>query len=81
MKRSIEDAQQRLAEKLLSRKDVSAVGIGADNGDPCLKVYLSGSSSRKSIPDRYDGHPVRVVGGGPFRAQGNGSAGPAAGGA
>ncbi len=75
MKRSIEDAQQRLAEKLLSRRDVSAVGIGADNGDPCLKVYLSGSSPRKSIPDRYDGHPVRVVGGGPFRAQENGPAG------
>ena len=75
MKRSIEEAQQRLAEKLLSRRDVSAVGIGADNGDPCLKVYLSESSSRKSIPDRYDGHPVRVVGGGPFRAQANGPAG------
>ena len=74
MKRSIEDAQRRLAEKLRSRRDVSAVGIGADNGDPCLKVYVSGPPSRRSIPDRYDGHPVRVVGGGPFRAQGNGPA-------
>ena len=72
MKRSIEEAQQRLAEKLLAHRDVSAVGIGADNGSPCLKVYLSGSASRRSIPDRYDGHPVRVVDGGPFRAQGNG---------
>lgn len=74
MKRSIEEAQQRLADKLLTRRDVSAVGIGADNGDPCLKVYLSGRSSRKSIPDRYDGHPVRVVDGGPFRAQDSGPA-------
>lgn len=81
MKRSIEEAQQRLAEELLSRRDVSAVGIGADNGDPCLKVYISGPTARKPIPDRYEGHRVRVVGGGPFRAQENGPPGPAADGA
>lgn len=75
MRRSIEHAQMRLADKLMGRRDVSAVGIGADNGEPCLKVYVSGSRGRKPIPDRYEGHPVRVVRGGPFRAGDDASAG------
>ena len=79
MKRSIEDAQERLANDLLRRRDVVAVGVGADNGAPCLKVYVSGRGDRRSIPSRYEGHPVQVVGGGPFRAQTNDPAGPAAG--
>ena len=74
MKRSIELAQERLANDLLKRRDVVAVGVGADNGEPCLKVYVSGRGNRRSIPRRFDGHPVRVVGGGPFRAQDDGSA-------
>ncbi len=74
MKRSIEQAQKRLANDLRSRRDVSAVGIGAHKGEPCLKVYVSEREGRRSIPRRYDGHPVRVVGGGPFRAQDDGPA-------
>lgn len=69
MKRSIEQAQERLAGELLRKSGVSGVGIGAHKGKPCLKVYVSDSKRRKSIPDRYDGHPVRVEGGGPFEAQ------------
>ncbi len=68
MKRSIEQAQERLARDLMRRKGVSGVGIGAHKGEPCLKVYVSGKDSG-SIPNRFEGHPVHVVGGGPFRAQ------------
>ena len=69
MKRSIEQAQERLAGELMRRSGVSGVGIGAHKGEPCLKVYLSKEDGGKSIPSRYEGHPVLVVGGGPFEAQ------------
>ena len=67
MNRSIEDAQRRLAEELMRRDGVSGVGIGAHDGEPCLKVYVS-ERGPKDIPSRFRGHPVVVVGGGPFRA-------------
>ena len=69
MKRTIEQAQKRLADELLRRSGVSGVGIGAHKGEPCLKVYVSERDRGKSIPNRFEGHPVHVVGGGPFRAQ------------
>jgi len=68
MKRSIEQAQRDLAGQLMKRKGVSGVGIGAHKGEPCLKVYVSDPGPDKGIPNRYEGHPVMVVGGGPFRA-------------
>jgi len=67
MKRSIEQAQKGLADELMRRDGVSGVGIGAHKGEPCLKVYVSDSGPEKRIPNRYEGHPVKVVGGGPFR--------------
>jgi hypothetical protein len=74
MKKPIEDAQRRLAEQLLSRKGVSGVAIGAAGGRPCLRVYVSGSGGGK-IPSKFDGHPVVVVGGGPFHALGESGGG------
>ena len=77
MRESIEDAQRRLARELMPREDVAAVAVGAEGGAPCLKVYLSGpgtsrraasGDARLRIPDRYEGHPVKTVAGGPFRA-------------
>lgn len=67
MAKSIEDAQKRLADELMSRGGISGVGIGSDGGRPCLTVYASGKKTGK-IPKRFDGHPVRVIVGGPFRA-------------
>ncbi len=71
MKRSIEQAQKRLSDELLPRGGVSGVGVGAHKGEPCLKVYVAGPGRGKAIPNRYDGHPVLVVGGGPFQALDN----------
>ncbi len=68
MKQSIEQAQKGLADELMPRGGVSGVGIGAHKGAPCLKVYISDQGPSKKIPSRYEGHPVLVVGGGPFRA-------------
>ncbi len=67
MAKSIEDAQKRLAGELMSRRGVSGVGIGSHAGRPCLNVYASGGAAGK-IPKRFDGHPVRVIESGPFRA-------------
>ncbi len=69
---SIEVAQRRLAEKLMRRRGVSGVGIGARDGAPCLKVYLSSPSPalRSRIPKTFRGHPVVVRESGEFRAQG-----------
>lgn len=68
---SIEDAQRRLAEKLMRRRGVSGVAIGARDGAPCLKVYLSSRSPdlRARIPKSFQGHPVVVRESGEFRAQ------------
>jgi len=74
MGRSIEDAQKRLAEALMKRAGVSGVGIGAEAGKPCLRVYASKSAARR-VPRRFEGHPVVVVESGGFRAQGSTRAG------
>ncbi len=66
MDRSIEEAQRRLASQLMSQKGVTGVAIGADDGRPCLRVYVSGPTLH--LPSRFDGYPVMIVGGGPFRA-------------
>ncbi len=68
---SIEDAQRGLAKKLMRRRGVSGVAIGARDGAPCLKVYLSSPSPalRARIPRTYRGHPVDVRESGEFRAQ------------
>ena len=70
MKHSIETASERLAGKILDRRGISGVGVGVHKGRPCLKVFVSEHESAGDIPSRFEGHPVRVVGAGVFRAQG-----------
>ena len=67
----IEEAQRKLASKLMRRRGVTGVGIGSRGGAPCLKVYLSvpKKTLRPRIPGRFRGHPVDVTEGGEFRAQ------------
>lgn len=70
MGRTIEDAQKRLADELMKKgDDVSGVGIGADDGEPVLRVYASKSGADR-VPRRYEGHRVVVVDSDGFRAQG-----------
>ncbi len=69
MSNSIEEAQRRLTAKLMGRFGVSAIGIGADAGKPCLKIFVSGDEGGGRIPRNYKGHRVKVVKAGQFRAQ------------
>ena len=69
MGRTIEDAQKRLADRLMKGGDVSAVGIGADEGEPVLRVYASKSGAER-VPARFEGHRVIVVNSDGFQAQG-----------
>lgn len=66
---TIEDAQKRLSDELMKRGGVSAVGIGADNGEPVLRVYASKSGADR-VPQKYEGHRVIVVDSDGFHAQG-----------
>lgn len=68
MKRTIEQAQEDLANDLMQREGISGVGIGAHGGKPCLQVYVSKPGPDKGIPSRFEGHRVIVVGAGPFHA-------------
>ena len=76
MGRSIENAQKRLAEELMSRTGISGVGIGADRGKPCLRVYASRTEAKR-VPKRFEGHRVVVVESDGFRAQGPATGGDA----
>jgi len=69
MGRTIEDAQKRLADELMKKGGVSGVGIGADRGEPVLRVYAS-KSGAEQVPRRYEGHRVVVVESDGFHAQG-----------
>lgn len=69
MGRTIEDAQKRLADRLMKSGDVSAVGIGAEGGEPVLRVYASKTGAER-VPAQFEGHRVIVVDSDGFRAQG-----------
>jgi hypothetical protein len=66
--RAVKDRHSR---SLLARPGVSGVGIEADpEGRFCLTVHLDGDRprAREGLPDTLEGHPVRYLVTGPFRA-------------
>lgn len=69
---TIEDAHAALTERLIERPGVSGTGIGACNGNPCIKVYVEGEETRAAveIPDTFGGFPVDVEVTGAFRPRG-----------
>jgi hypothetical protein len=70
MGQTIEDAQRRLEKQLMTRDGgVSGVGIGAEKGEPVLRVYASKSGAER-VPRQYEGHKVIVVNSDGFQAQG-----------
>jgi len=56
---SIEDALDALTRELIDRPGVSGVGIGACEGNPCLKVYVVRSDTQ-GIAEVFRGFPVVV---------------------
>jgi hypothetical protein len=67
--RSIEEVLATHTDSLMSLPGVVGTAIGLCDGVPCIRVFLSDSSavSRRQIPNRLDGYPVRVDVTGPVR--------------
>lgn len=67
--RSIEEVLAAHTDSLMSLPGVVGTAIGLCDSLPCIRVFLSDSSavSRRKIPNRLDGYPVRVDVTGPVR--------------
>jgi hypothetical protein len=67
--RSIEEVLATHTDSLMSLPGVVGTAIGLCDGVPCIRVFLSdsGAVSRRKIPNRLDGYPVRVDVTGPLR--------------
>ena len=67
---AIEEVKARHAEALLAQPGVVSVGIGLDeDGRPAIIVGVEREDAAASLPRTLEGHPVRVRGVGPVRAQ------------
>lgn len=56
----LQAAQRDLAAQVMGRPGVVGTAIGEKGGKPCLKVYLSDSGAKKTIPRKVGGFPVVV---------------------
>jgi hypothetical protein len=67
--RSIEEVLAAHTDSLMSLPGVVGTAIGLCDGVACIRVLVSDSSvvSRRQIPNRLDGYPVRVDVSGPIR--------------
>ena len=67
--KSIEEVLATHTDSLMSLPGVVGTAIGLCDGVACIRVLLSDSSavSRRKIPNRIDGYPVRVDVTGPLR--------------
>ena len=69
---AIRNLKRRHAPDLMRRPGVAGVGIERDEeGRDVLTVHLTSDDPavRADLPDTLEGHPVRYVHTGPFRAQ------------
>jgi hypothetical protein len=70
--KQLREVKARHSRDLLSRPGVSGVGIELDDqGRPSLVVHLDADcpGARESLPDSLEGHALRYLVTGPFRAQ------------
>ncbi len=68
---ALRQVKARHSRALLARPGVSGVGIELDDrGQPALTVHLDADrpEARDGLPDEIEGHPVRYLRTGPFRA-------------
>jgi len=63
----IKAAHRKLTDKVMGRTGVSGTAIGQRGGKPCLKVYVSDSNAKTSIPGSVGGFPVVIEKTGGFR--------------
>ncbi len=67
----LREVKSRHSRELLARPGVSGVGVEMDEeGRPSLVVHLDADrpDSRKGLPDQIEGHPIKYLVSGPFRA-------------
>jgi hypothetical protein len=71
--RSIEQVLATHTDSLMSLPSVVGTAIGTCEGEPCIRVFVTDSTvaSRRMIPTRLDGYPVRVDLTGQFRPLGD----------
>jgi hypothetical protein len=67
--RSIEEVQEAHTPAWLEIEGVVGSGIGECEGEPCIRVFLTGPSPRAEevIPERVEGYRVELHVTGPFR--------------
>lgn len=60
--RSVHDVLEQHRAEWMEHPDVTGVGVGSCDGEPCLVVYLIRRSEDvvRALPDRVDGYPVRL---------------------
>lgn len=59
---SLQAAAQNLSQHLAVNTWLTTVGIGSEDGQDCLFVYVSrvGKAERSAIPDEWEGYRVIV---------------------
>lgn len=70
--KSIETVLQGHSKELMSIPGVNGTGLGACEGTPCIKVFVTQLTDeiRAKVPERLEGYRVKVEVSGPFRALG-----------
>lgn len=66
---TIQEVQERHTGAWMALPGVVGTGIGACDGEPCIKVFAARMTEEieREIPDDVEGYPVRVEVTGPFR--------------
>ena len=69
-KQTIREVLTRHVAEIMEIPGVAGVAEGNSRGRPCIRVFVSGSSSeiQKQIPSTLEGYPVEVETSGEFRA-------------
>ena len=60
--RSIEEVLVAHTDSLMALPGVVGTALGLCDGAPCIKVFVADSAAarRGRIPDRLEGHPVKI---------------------
>lgn len=69
-KLKIEDVQRRHEQQLMAIPGVTAIGIGEENGQPVIKVFVKQRTEElnKQLPQQLEGFKVKVEVSGEIRA-------------
>ena len=59
---TIEEAQEALAERVMSLQGVTGIGVGECDGEPCIRVMVAHITEQLTaqIPKSYEGFVVAI---------------------